>query len=89
MALRHFVSILFEIPRGSTCIQTELSQFHNQHNRQIHWHLVSHAGLCAIAISKRHYTEALKQGWLCGAVIPVHARNAVRFVIRDGVQSPA
>lgn len=89
MAMRDFISILFEVPRRSKCIQTELIEFHNQHNHRIHWHWLSHAGLCTIAVSKRQYTEALKQGWLCGAVIPVHVRNTVRSVIRDGVQSPA
>ena len=89
MAMRHFISILFEVPRGSKCIQTEFTDFHRRYNHRIHWHWISHAGLCAIAVSKRQYVEALKQGWLCTAVIPVHTREVLRNVTRDDVQSPA
>ena len=54
------------------------TQYHNQNNRNIKKHILSHSMLLAVAIRRRKGKEIIKQSWLGSAVIPVHIRDLIR-----------
>ena len=77
MALRQWIAILrsaSSIPELSKALQ----DFHDQHNQQIRWHVLSHASLLGCAIMEKDVKKIGTQGWLCVAVIPVSIRDRVR-----------
>ncbi len=70
-------------------LEHALLMFHGQHNGRIHTHWLAHGSLFGCAVLQRSPKKIATQGWLWCAVVPVHSRNKLLYVIRGAVRNPA